>query len=83
MLPDQIGRNASQRRKKSFFSFLSQCADGILRFLFQEINTNIIAYGIFMHSALHMRAKLTPADRETEIERHSETDKYYSRPQTH
>ena len=51
MLPDQIGTKASQRGKESCFSFLSQCAGGILRFLSQEINTHIIAYGIFTHTA--------------------------------
>ena len=51
MLPDQIGTKVSQRGKESCFSFLSQCAGGILRFLSQEINTHIIAYGIFTHTA--------------------------------
>eukprot|EP00957_Ditylum_brightwellii_P022819 1721433-Ditylum_brightwellii.AAC.1 len=68
MLPDQIGMKASQRGKESVFSFLSQCALGILKFLSQGINTHIIAYGIFTHTAkafyvpdMHMRL-LSPQD---------------------
>eukprot|EP00957_Ditylum_brightwellii_P124754 9508692-Ditylum_brightwellii.AAC.1 len=50
MLPYQIGSRHPQGERNLIFLSLSMCW-GILRFLFLEINTRLIVYGIFTHTA--------------------------------